>query len=365
MAVPSRTERGRISLIVANIKLLLAPLAVVLALVLAYAAVPSFAAWFTASRISPLAVSTLCLVVAVTAIVVATWVKDAWSKTQESLEATWGATRASLEDTWTATRASLEAAWSARLEALEELAAKSADELEATKAKNLHLESTMADLRIAAFYDVLTGVPNSRYLQRLLSEPRPSKEERCLILLDLENFGEINKKYNHWKGDQYLSKFALMLLQESRRNEYVIKRRPKLNDVDSVEIQTFRRNAGGDEFYLLLNGTVADGLGYLSRMWRRKADFNEMALQLLGKEHKFGFRAGVVSIGHDESYETAAEKVAGALAIAAESSHAFVYWPPDATRHVEDRKKKYVVDAINDFGDPFHEPSIESHTWTG
>jgi GGDEF domain-containing protein len=214
----------------------------------------------------------------------------------------------------------------------------------------------MKELRIAAFYDVLTGVPNSRYLEHLLNdEPRKPSDDRCLILLDLENFGEINKKHNHWKGDAYLSTFAAKLLDSSRRNEYVIKRRP-LQEGDNLEIQAFRRNAGGDEFYILLKGPFVDGLGYLNRLHGRADEFNKMAVKVLGSPHRFGFRAGLTSVLDTEGYKTAAQRVCVMLGKAQEKSNVSVYWAPEETQSLKDEKDTLVVSrAIANFGDPFED----------
>jgi len=214
--------------------------------------------------------------------------------------------------------------------------------------KNEILKSIMSDLEISAYYDVLTGVPNSRYLARLLSD-KSSKGPRCLILLDLRDFGSINKRFSHWKGDAYLSRFASMVLQSSRRNEHVIKHRP-LTTVESPEL--IRKSSGGDEFYILLRGTVVDGLGYLSRLLRRRAEFELMANELLDAPHPFAFRAGLVSLAYDDSYELAVERVSQALCKAMEKPEVSVYWPELESRYLGEKERAVVDQAKIDFGDP-------------
>jgi GGDEF domain-containing protein len=293
--------------------------------------VPEFGAWALSPWISPLIAAGIGLVLVwVVTVPVLLVIRSARMQ------------RAKLEEQNRQQHAELEAA--ARTEH---------DELEATKAKNLHLESVLQELRIAAFYDVLTGVPNSRYLQHLLDdEPRRPGDTRCLILLDLENFGEINKKHNHWKGDEYLSKFAGKLLETTRRNEYVIKRRPP-QEADGLEIQAFRRNSGGDEFYILLKGPFVDGLGYLNRLHRSAEKFETMAVDVLHSPHHFGFRAGLTSVGYTDSYETAAKRVCVMLGKAQEKSNVLVYWAPEETQYLKDeREKSELQRAIDNFGDP-------------
>ena len=54
-----------------------------------------------------------------------------------------------------------------------------------------------------------------------------------------------------------------MMMSESRRNEFIYKewRPTKDSAALSDEVKAFRRGGGADEFYILLNGTVMDGLG--------------------------------------------------------------------------------------------------------
>jgi GGDEF domain-containing protein len=277
-------------------------------IVLAALAVPGLPSWFTAPSISPLVITLIVVAITITATILMTEV------------------RATLAHVRT--------------------------EIEGLKAVNMNLESETAHLRIAAYYDVLTGVPNSYFLKDLLSQER-SDDPLCLILLDIENFGVINKKHNHWKGDAYLSNFASMILSTSRRNEYVIKRRPYVPDADKIEVQAFRRYSGGDEFYILLHGSVADGLGYLTRLWGKAKDFNKMAVQVLGSPHPFGFRAGLVSVGKNEAYETAAKNVAQVLGKAKENPDVRVFWREVDVQYVPEQDQGKVQDAITAFGNPY------------
>jgi hypothetical protein len=141
------------------------------------------------------------------------------------------------------------------------------------------------------------------------------------VLLDLQNFGIINKDFSHWKGDEYLRSFATMISDDSRRNEYIYKSRPILSSSElsplgqtAADIAgTFRRNDGGDEFYVLLYGTIIDGLGYLNRLHRRARDFDDMAKRVLGAPHAFGFRAGLIVLGKEEDFKSAEERVTDCL----------------------------------------------------
>jgi hypothetical protein len=161
-----------------------------------------------------------------------------------------------------------------------------------------------------AYYDPITGLPSVKGLARDLSNPH---ENRCLIVLDLQDFGRINKEHNHWKGDEYLRNFSSMISSDSRRNEYIYKRQPTENNAGmtrgSATGDAWTHNDGSGDFYILLRGGVIDGLGYLNRLFSRRKEFDEMAERVLGAPYPFGFRAGVIALGKDELLASATERV--------------------------------------------------------
>jgi GGDEF domain-containing protein len=151
------------------------------------------------------------------------------------------------------------------------------------RSKSKGLEAKISTLRDLAYNDPITGIPNSNKLKQDIDADK-DKPERCLVLLDLRNFGEINKKYNHWVGDEYLRKFSQMVTNTGRRNEFLFKSRPikdREKPADEAtpkdEVKAFRKNSGGDEFYILLEGTIMDGLGYLNRLAKRANEFEQMS----------------------------------------------------------------------------------------
>lgn len=182
-----------------------------------------------------------------------------------------------------------------------------------------NLEKIVTNLEDLAYFDPITGLPNANALARSLEGG--SNDNRCLILMDLVNFGSVNKRHSHWKGDEYLRNFSTMISSDSRRNEYIYKSRPTVeapkraagggSPLDAVE--AFRRNDGGDEFYVLLRGSIVDGLGYLNRLQGRARAFNDMAERVLGSPHPFGFRAGLIALGKDESFDDATARVSDCL----------------------------------------------------
>ena len=228
------------------------------------------------------------------------------------------------------------------------------------KSKSKNLEAAVSTLKDLAYHDPITGIPNSNALKQEIE--RTEYTARCLILLDLQNFGEINKRHNHWVGDEYLRKFSQMVTSSGRRNEFLFKKRPlsaekEKNDgpmAGEDDVKAFRRNSGGDEFFILLEGTVVDGLGYLNRLQKRANDFEQMAVKLMGGSHPFGFHAGLVSIAHNESFDSVSKRVSGCLGVTIEEhTPRRVYWmKTDEPERLTDLQKSVVEDALKLFLKP-------------
>ena len=75
-----------------------------------------------------------------------------------------------------------------------------------------------------ARYDRLTGVPNRNFLEDRLSSlvaaaRRHDGASFAALLIDLNNFDEINTIYGHAVGDQLLKAFARQLMQASRTSD--------------------------------------------------------------------------------------------------------------------------------------------------
>ena len=87
-----------------------------------------------------------------------------------------------------------------------------------------------------AFYDVLTDLPNRTHLENNLSQviTRAVAKDQCsaIVLLDLDNFNEINDALGHWVGDKMLNR--------------VVERIRSILEADML----FSR-VGGDEFALV------------------------------------------------------------------------------------------------------------------
>ena len=93
-----------------------------------------------------------------------------------------------------------------------------------------------------AMFDALTNLGNRRYFQQMLesniARSKRGSDQLSLIVLDLDNFKQLNDKFGHQLGDTILTEFG-QLLRKSIRNAD----------------QAFR--VGGDEFTILVHGDEA------------------------------------------------------------------------------------------------------------
>jgi diguanylate cyclase (GGDEF)-like protein len=124
---------------------------------------------------------------------------------------------------------------------------KPAAELEASRAR---LHRAYEEVREFALVDGLTGLGNHRAFQEefesLLDQARRYRHELSLVLLDLDEFKQVNDAQGHAVGDELLAEVGRLLREQIRRAD-----------------RAFR--VGGDEFAILLPHTGADGAAQLAR----------------------------------------------------------------------------------------------------
>ncbi|MDO6763283.1 sensor domain-containing diguanylate cyclase [Agarivorans sp. 1_MG-2023] len=98
-------------------------------------------------------------------------------------------------------------------------------------------------LEFQANHDSLTGLMNRRSMSKTLIEEyavsKRSLQPLCCILLDIDNFKQINDQYGHSAGDEALRIFAIESLKVLRNGDYLSR-------------------WGGEEFLLLLPNTLQE-----------------------------------------------------------------------------------------------------------
>lgn len=157
-------------------------------------------------------------------------------------------------------------------------------------------------LEFQANHDPLTGLMNRRSMSETLTEEfaisKRSLQPLCCILLDIDNFKQINDRFGHSAGDEALRLFAIESLKVLRNGDYLCR-------------------WGGEEFLLLLPNTVQEqALLIANRVREHLAE-----LEVTKDEHKF---STTVSLGlamltsYDSSPEALVARADSALYIAKE-----------------------------------------------
>lgn len=113
----------------------------------------------------------------------------------------------------------------------------------ALQQRERELSAANAQLRVLSSTDVLTGVANRRALEERLHDmwehSQRLHEPLSLVMCDIDHFKRVNDDFGHQAGDAVLQQIASLLEAEAR-------------EIDKVG------RYGGEEFLLLLTGTVLD-----------------------------------------------------------------------------------------------------------
>ena len=146
-----------------------------------------------------------------------------------------------------------------RIKKLQEDLAERERELSEMNDKLMHISLT----------DGLTGVDNRRSLEQRLHEMFEHSlrlhEPVACVMCDIDHFKKVNDTYGHAAGDEVLKEFAAILKREAR-------------EIDRVG------RYGGEEFLLLLPGTVLDAAVTFAERLRESVD-----------SHTFSYEGGTIT----------------------------------------------------------------------
>lgn len=119
---------------------------------------------------------------------------------------------------------------------------------------NKQLELVNEKLKMAAIIDGLTGLYNRKEIQRQIEEAlsRVERESFSLVMLDIDNFKQVNDTYGHQEGDT-----VIVALADILRNR-------RLGHAQSVSSGRW----GGEEFMVLLHGAGAASAAYIADLMR-------------------------------------------------------------------------------------------------
>ena len=130
---------------------------------------------------------------------------------------------------------------------------------EALEERERQLLEANERLRYMSQTDALTSIANRRHLEERLDEmfehARRLSEPFACVMCDLDRFKSVNDTYGHQAGDAVLKQFARILRAEVR-------------EIDRVG------RYGGEEFMLLLPGTVLDAAVTFAERVRKQVEGN-------------------------------------------------------------------------------------------
>jgi len=114
------------------------------------------------------------------------------------------------------------------------------------------IESQQKQLEQMAYYDPLTDLPNRRLLEKLIKRELASMQrygqETVIIMLDVDDFKQINDTYGHQVGDSILMQLADLLQNNIR------------------ETDTVARFGGEESIILMPNTSVEEGYIFAERI---------------------------------------------------------------------------------------------------
>lgn len=142
---------------------------------------------------------------------------------------------------------------------------------------NKQLELVNEKLKMAAIIDGLTGLYNRKEIQRQIEEAlsRVERESFSLVMLDIDNFKQVNDTYGHQEGDT-----VIVALADILRNR-------RLGHAQSVSSGRW----GGEEFMVLLHGAGAASAAYIADLMR----------EIFANTSFSGMRPQTVSLGDRKS----------------------------------------------------------------
>jgi diguanylate cyclase (GGDEF)-like protein len=115
------------------------------------------------------------------------------------------------------------------------------------------LSAKLLTARDQARRDALTGILNRRGLQEVLSDKEKQIGPKCLLMLDVDQFKSVNDRYGYVAGDELLRQIA-----------------QRIQKVVGPEAAASRW--GGDEFVIVIDGALPDGMRFAQSLDRQLRD---------------------------------------------------------------------------------------------
>ena len=156
------------------------------------------------------------------------------------------------------------------------------------------IKRSEAQTRYLAYFDTLTGLPNrvsqAAQLEQWISSARRHRRTVAVLLLDLDNFKQINETLGHDAGDRLLALMAGRLRNCVRREDAVAAAGPDTADAAIARM-------GGDEFTILLTDLAS--VDDVERTGQRVLEAVRTPIVLDGQELVVSASMGISLFPHD------------------------------------------------------------------
>lgn len=163
-------------------------------------------------------------------------------------------------------------------------------------AQKKDLEAALAQIRVLATQDELTGLVNRRHMTELLAAEhtrvRRSTTPMALVLLDIDWFKRINDQHGHGAGDAVLKTFAATVRSQLRSTDVLAR-------------------WGGEEFLLMMPGM--ERVQATRCIERVRQGLKQTSLEHVAPGLQVNFSAGLCTCGATDSVEAAIEHADQAL----------------------------------------------------
>jgi GGDEF domain-containing protein len=210
------------------------------------------------------------------------------------------------------------------------------------------LRQQLRDRDRLRFLDIVTGIPNQLKWERDVADlskrddPAPRYQ---MIMIDLDNFREVNRKYGYEKGDEVIRRFAQSVFNSMRRNEEIYKNLMRNEDDQPVTIEErwqriYRKYTGGDEFIFVIAGDQAEAVGFLVRLVKDLLPkINEdVARFILDESPRLSFHAGMCEWIDGDEPQDVLRRLQECLRIATDSTTSRLHVHPPITAAEFDRR---------------------------
>ena len=162
----------------------------------------------------------------------------------------------------------------------------------------LDLDKSNKELSVLATTDVSTNLYNKRYFENMLNDlfQKECREDVTigLMMIDIDNFKEINDNYGHPVGDKVIVHVA-NLLKDSLRKDDIVSR------------------YGGDEYIIVLPNMTAEVLKNIAQKVRKKIYTTPFCLDDISHTVTVSIGIALIDKNTDENIEQSIQRVDTAL----------------------------------------------------